>query len=117
MKPLISSIVAVVFCTTLSLGVPQGRAFTGEIMDSACAAMGSHKQMMKQEGAKNARECTLKCVQMGSKLVLHNSARKTTYQLNDQDKAKDFAGQKVNVTGTYDRASKTIHVEKIGPAS
>lgn len=117
MKTLIASIVALLFCMSLSLGVPQDPAFTGEIMDSACAAMGSHTQMMKQEGAKDAKDCTLKCVQAGSKFVLYNAARKASYQLDDQDKAKEFAGQKVKVTGTYDRASKTIHVQKIQPAS
>lgn len=117
MKVLVSSLAALLFCMSLSVGAPRGRVFTGEVMDSACAAMGSHSQMMQQEGAKDAKECTLKCVQTGSKFVLYNSARKATYQLDDQDKAKQFAGQKVNVTGAYDRASKTIHVENIKPGS
>jgi hypothetical protein len=37
----------------------------------------------------------------------------TAYQLDDQEKAAAFAGQKVNVKGAYDAASKTIHVESI----
>ena len=87
--------------------------FMGEIYDNACAQMGSHRPMMKKEHAKTARECTLKCVDNGSKFVLYNRSRKMTYQLDDQDKAKQFAGDRVRVRGTYDASTKTIHVESI----
>jgi len=93
-----------------------GKAFTGEVMDSQCAAMGSHQAMMKAEGAKDAKDCTLKCVQSGGKFVLFDSTNKTAYQLDDQSKAKEFAGQKVKVTASADAASKTIHVENIEAA-
>jgi hypothetical protein len=99
---------------------PQGKArtFTGEIWDSDCAKMGSHEQMMKGEGSKNAKECTLSCVSgMGSKFVLYDQSKKAIYQLSDQDKPKEYAGQRVTVTGTYDSASKTIQVQSIEPAS
>lgn len=88
-------------------------AFTGEIMDSACAAMGSHDQMMKKEGATSAKECSDKCVQGGSKYVLYDAATKTTYQLDDQKKATQFSGQKVTVAGNLDDATHTIHVSNI----
>jgi Protein of unknown function (DUF5818) len=90
--------------------------FNGEIMDSACAAMGSHDQMMKPEGPKDARDCTLKCVQMGSKFVLYNAATKTAYQLDDQTRPEQFAGEKVDITGTLDSSTGTIHVESIQAA-
>jgi hypothetical protein len=92
------------------------QTFSGEIMDSACAAMGTHDAMMKQEGTKDAKECTLVCVDHGSKFVLYQAATKTVYQLSDQSKAKDYAGQKVKVTGTIDSTTKTINVERIDPA-
>lgn len=95
----------------------KGRTFTGEIMDGACAKMGSHKMMMEKEGAKDAKECTDKCVQAGSKYVLYNSAAKRIYELDDQDKSKELSGQQVKVTGSYDRKTKTIHVESIEAAS
>ncbi len=53
----------------------------------------------------------------GGKFVLYDSAKKATYQLDDQEKPKEFARQKVKVTGTYDKTTKTIHVENIEPAS
>lgn len=100
-----------------TMGKSRSRTYTGEIMDSACAKMGSHDAMMKQEGATDAKDCSDKCVQNGSKYVLHDSATKRTYQLDDQDKAKEFSGQKVKVTGSYSRATKAIHVENIEAAS
>jgi len=53
----------------------------------------------------------------GSKYVLYNAATKRTYQLDDQDKPKELFGQKVKFTGSYDRKTKTIHVERIEAAS
>jgi|SRR6516164_6830870 len=96
----------------------KARTFSGEIWDSDCAKMGSHEQMMKGEGSNNAKECTLGCVSgMGSKFVLYDKSKKAIYQLSDQEKPKEFAGQRVKVTGTYDSASKTIQVQSIEPAS
>ena len=92
----------------------QARSFTGEIMDSQCAAvMRSHTKMMQGVEAKNAKECTQKCVHLGGKYALLDSAAGAAYQLDNQDKAASFAGQKVSVVGTYDAATKTIHVESI----
>ena len=45
-----------------------------------------------------------------------DAATKTTYELDDQDKAKDLAGQKVKVEGTLNHATKTIYVNKIEAA-
>jgi hypothetical protein len=38
---------------------------------------------------------------------------KTIYELDDQQKPARFAGQKVKVTGTYDKATQTIHVSDV----
>jgi hypothetical protein len=96
-------------------------AFTGIIMDSACAQMGSHSEMEQKHGMKGsdkltgaeARKCTDLCVKNGSTYVLYDPSNKTTYQLSDQDKAKMFAGDSVRVKGTYDESSKTITVSSI----
>lgn len=72
---------------------PGHRAFTGSISDSAC---GLHHMM----GGISAKQCTLRCVQMGAKFVLVDEARKKVYALSDQIKAKAYAGQKVRVIGT-----------------
>jgi hypothetical protein len=99
--------------TTARAATADNGSFSGEIMDGACAGMGSHDAMMKKEGAKTAKACSLKCVKAGSKLVLYDASKTMTYQLDDQTKAKKFAGQKVMVMGTYDDGNKTIHVASI----
>ena len=118
MKRLALALVSVITLVGLSFAAPKSRSFTGEIMDSQCAAMGSHSKMEKMNNLPDdSKACTLKCVEMGGKFVLYNAARKVTYQLDDQDKPKEFAGQKVKVTGTYDKATKTIHVQSMEAAS
>jgi hypothetical protein len=93
------------------------KTYTGEIMDSACAAMGSHEGMMKSNPKMTAKDCTLGCVQHGAKFVLYDAATKTVYQLDEQTKPVQFAGAKVVVTGTLDEATKTIHVASIKAGS
>lgn len=89
------------------------RTFTGAIMDSQCASMGNHDAGYKMTGTTTPKDCTLACVKAGSQFVLYNAATKSTYKLDDQTKPKDFAGENVKVIGTYNRRTKTIHVEKI----
>src|ERR1700722_18605561 len=87
-------------------------SFTGEIMDNVCAAAGSHNDMMQKEGFKTAKDCAQGCVKARGQFVLFG-LNKITYQLDDQEKPIDYAGQKVTVIGTYDGATKTIHVQSI----
>lgn len=94
-----------------------GNTFSGEVMDSMCAGMGGHEQMLQGGKVKNAKECTLECVKMGATYVLYNPATKTTYGLDDQKTPAQFAGEKVNVTGSLDASTHTIHVEKITAAT
>ncbi len=101
----------------LSFGAVKEQTFTGEIMDSQCANMGSHDVMMKQEGAKDAKQCTTGCVKMGGRYVLFNATEKTIYQLDDQNKPAQFAGEKVTVKGKLGKDNKTIHVSSIQSGS
>ncbi len=99
--------------------------FTGEVMDSQCAKNASHAMMLKKEGMGDKdpndpmvkKMCTQNCVKMGGKYVLYNAAKKTVYELDDQQKAAELSGQNVKVTGSYDKATKTIHVTSIQSAS
>lgn len=120
-------IAAVITLTTLSAvrsnpkavqgsGSQRTLNLVGEIMDSRCAINGSHDQMMSETRAKNAKECTLACAQNGGSFVLYDPDTKTVYQLDDQQKPANFAGQRVRVSGTYDEASKTMHVQSIEAA-
>lgn len=119
MKQLVMALAALMILGTASLAHSKAaaRTFTGEIMDSECAKMGNHDAGFKMTNTNTPKDCTLACVKAGSKFVLYNPARKATYQLDDQQKPEEFAGQRVRVVGTYDAATKTIHVEKIEPGS
>jgi len=113
------TIVAIMVMATLSFAQgQQEKTFKGEIMDSMCASMGGHSPGgYEATHTHSPEDCTLACVKAGSKFVLYNPAKKTTMELSDQEKARDFAGKKVNVKGTYDKATKTIHVDEIQAAS
>jgi hypothetical protein len=76
--------------------------FTGEIQDSNCAATAEHVE----------KECALTCVRHGAKWVLYDPLKDEVYQLDDQDMPAKFAAQKVTITGTFDKSTKTIHVVK-----
>lgn len=104
-----------VLCLAAGPGVTRAadKTFTGEIMDSQCAQMGSHDNMMKGEGAHNAKECAIACVKTGGTYALYDRAAKKAYQLDDQKKAKDYAGQKVTITGSLESGSDSIHVTDI----
>ena len=54
-------------------------------------------------------------VKASGKFVLKTSD--TNYQLDDQEKAKQFVGQQVKVSGSLDASTSTIHVADITPAS
>lgn len=84
-------------------------------MDSTCAKMGNHDAGYKLTGTHTPKDCTLACVNSGAKLVLYNPRTKTAYEFEDQDKAKDLAGENVKVEGSVDPSTKTIHVDKIEP--
>ena len=51
------------------------------------------------------------------KLVLKDTAAKISYQLDDQDKAKQFEGKQVKVTGKLDMNTNLIHVDSIEAGS
>lgn len=97
-----------------TVGFASAKDFSGEIMDSACAKMGSHDGMMKAHAnIKDGTGCTLGCVKNGAKFVLYDASSKTVYQLDDQQKPMQFAGEKVTVSGILDEGANTIHVTDI----
>ena len=54
-------------------------------------------------------------VKAAGKYVLKTSGM--NYQLDDQDKAKQFVGQQVKVNGTLDSSTSMIHISDISPLS
>lgn len=104
------ALVSVAILAMVGLSYAQKPAtYKGQIMDSFCADKGDH-------GGKPAAECTTTCVKMGATYVLYDSAKKMSYELDDQKKPAQFAGKDVEVTGTLDQATKKIHVTAIKAA-
>lgn len=96
----------------------KSRTFTGEIADSQCSMnvhslTRSHEEMLKSKSmGGTSRNCTLYCIQyLGGDFVL--SSKNDVFRLDDQDKAKAFAGLKVKITGSMDPKTKLVHVESI----
>ena len=81
----------------------------GYISDSMCG-------LKHMSGMGDDKNCTLVCVKGGNKFVLADRDHKRVYNLDKagQEKAGDFAGQKVKVTGRL--SGKTIRVTNIAPA-
>jgi hypothetical protein len=114
MKRLALGFAATLLFLAVAGAAQNDQTFTGDIMDSQCAKMGAHAEMMKDhENINTAKECTLACVKDGDKFVLFNAITKVTYQLDDQNKPAQFAGASVTVTGTLDDSKKTIHVSDV----
>jgi len=54
-------------------------------------------------------------VKAAGKYVLNSTD--TTYQLDDQKKAKQFVGQNVKINGTLDASTNMIHVSDVSPTN
>ena len=77
--------------------------------DQSGAAQGS------APGSSQAAESyTGTVVKSGDKYVLKTDTG--TYQIDDQDKAKQFEGKQVKVSGNLDKATSTLHVTDIQAA-
>jgi hypothetical protein len=99
-------VLGVVLVTPLS-GVaqktqPAEKTLIGYVSDNHCG-------LKHMAGMGDDKSCTLMCVKNG-KFVLADRDHKRVYQLDKagQDKAREFAGQKVKVTGRL--SGKTIRV-------
>ena len=111
-------IVSIATCLLLAPGFAKAKdmSFKGEIMDEACAKGGGHESMFKKMGTNDPKACTEACIKGGSKYVLFKPD-KTFYELDNQNKPAQFAGQKVEVTGSLTKSGKTIHVTDVKAAS
>jgi hypothetical protein len=88
---------------------PAEKTLTGFISDNHCG-------LKHLAGMGDDKSCTLMCVKDG-KFVLADRDHKRVYQLDKtgQEKAREFAGQKVKVIGRV--SGKTIHVTSIEATS
>jgi hypothetical protein len=96
---------------------PAAKTFTGEVTDSFCAKSRSHDGMMAkmQSMGRDKETCSKKCAEIGAKYVLYDESSKAIYTLDDQEKAKTFAGHRVRVAGTLaGNQIRVTNVEAIG---
>ena len=88
------------------------RTIIGYISDGMCGL--DHKAMNMGED----KECATKCAEGGARFAIADQAHKAVYLLDDaaQPKAREFAGQKVRITGRLDTKARTLSVTTIEPA-
>ena len=112
---LMAILVAALFTLSLTTGTAQNSnsskaqtetSVIGYISDSMCG-------LKHMSGMGDDKSCTLTCVKGGSQFVLADRDHKKVYKLDKtgQDKAREFAGQKVKVTGRV--TGRTIRVTSI----
>jgi hypothetical protein len=94
------------------------RTFRGQIADTQCALnihslTRSHAEMLKSKATGGTSgSCATYCVRyLGGDFVL--SSKNEVYRLDNQERMRRFAGQKVKITGTLESKTKTIHVVEI----
>jgi len=83
----------------------------------AASSMPQQQPTDATNSQQSARSFEGKIEKSGGKLVLRDSASQTAYQIDDQDKAKQYKDQDVKVMATLDSSTNTLHVVDISPAS
>ena len=68
---------------------------------------------LRQKAATESKTFSGTILKNGDTYVLSDAGTKTSYVLDDAQKASPYEGKKVKVTGTVDVSSNTIHVETI----
>lgn len=71
--------------------------WTGTVSDAMCGAKADH-----------SADCTKKCAEKGSALVLVNDADKAVLKVSNGDKLKGHEAHHVKVTGTLEKDTLTI---------
>lgn len=88
--------------SVLVAGCLTAEQLNGWLTDQKCAAAGKY-----------TGEAHKKCVEGGQPVVFVNAADKKVYMVQNQDKVKEFVGEKVAVTGTT--KGDSIEVESVEP--
>ena len=105
------SCLLVLLLVVVQFAAAQGTTFKGEITDEHLNC--SQTPVKAVEGITKKEGCVLYWAHFAkppSKYVLYDAATKTTYQLDDQKSVQPYVGETVQITGTLNAATKTIHV-------
>ena len=102
---------AFVLTTSLLLVGAQANA-----VQNAAAQPDTNQSQAQQQTKADADKATTfsgKVMEFKGQYVLMETSTKSTFALDDQEKAKAFNGQTVKVTGTLEASSNTIHITSI----
>ena len=69
--------------------------------------------LLQQQAQEKSKIFSGTIIKNGDKFLLSDAANKLSFVLDDSEKASQFEGKRVKVTGTVDTASNVIHVETI----
>lgn len=89
----------------------QSATFNGEITDEHLNCIQTPVKAV--QGITKKEACVLYWAHFAkppSKYVLYDAATKTAYQLDDQNWVQPYVGETVQITGTLNAPTKTIHV-------
>jgi hypothetical protein len=111
-------LIAVASILTPRLRGATEKVYRGYITDSQCAMnvhslSQSHKEMLQSKDVGNTpADCVWYCVkQRGGRFVLQDKSK--VYKLDDQNIIRELAGKRVEVTGTLNPQTNTIHIRKM----
>jgi hypothetical protein len=82
----------------------QSTKVNGWISDSMCA---------QKHAGKPAVSCVKKCIEMGSKPVFVDDAKKQVWAIDNPDAVTAHYGHHVSITGMEDSSAKSIHINKV----
>ncbi len=99
-----------IICAT-AFTVSMGSLSHTTFAQSPAFVRSAHAQAQAQQQSVQKFQGTI--VKSKDKYILQDKMSGATYQLDNQDKAKEFAGRDVKVTGTLDPSTNTIQVSDI----
>jgi flagellar basal body-associated protein FliL len=114
-KPLLASFALLAASCTLSVS-----AFSQEDPRNPQSPSTQQQQQMPQQQQPMQQEAQTfkgKIAQVNGSFVLQDETGKVSYPVDDQDQAKQYEGKDVQVVGTLDAATNTIHITNIQPLS
>ena len=111
------SSVLVLTMLILVLGVQSNAMLVPALSASSVAQQDGSQPQNDSEKTSDVKVFTGKVMQSNGQYVLLDSITKATYALDDQDKAKQFEGKAVKVTGTFEATGNLIHVSNIEPTA
>ena len=108
---LASAYFIVLMLIVVPFAAAQTATFKGEITDEHLNCIQTPVKAV--EGVTKKEGCVLYWAHFAkppSKFVLYDAATKTAYQLDDQNWVQPYVGETVQITGTLNAATKTIHI-------